>query len=128
MDKPEFRCVYSGDNPKIIFDMVYIDYEPFFENKEHGIIYAFVVPFMDDDFILMQYTGLKDKNGKKIFEGDIVETDDGDIGSIVFLHGAYRIENGKDDLKAHTSLLFQDGETETKDITVIGNIHQKTAN
>jgi uncharacterized phage protein (TIGR01671 family) len=70
---------------------------------------------------LMQFTGLKDKNGKEIYEGDMVKHGYGfgkGIGIVEYLAPEYVLSDNKDGICSE--LL---GRTEVS-IEIIGNIHE----
>lgn len=126
---PKLRAWKKYDSPEMFRDIAFID----FNKKLLGVNYEVskLTTRLDietlDKFILMQSTGLKDKNGTEIYEGDIVRVTDEDE-STDFCDGGIGTINGLDKL----FMWYIDGDVEnglfdinsSYYIEVIGNIYE----
>lgn len=76
MKRYKFRAWYKPDfntpDGPLKFEQKEIDGELFFAHDDE-LKYPFEIPFLDDDWIVEQYTEVNDIDGGEIYEGDILQ-------------------------------------------------------
>lgn len=77
------------------------------------------------NFYLEQYTGIKDKNGKEIYEGDIIryidDRDEVQLREVLYQIDSFGAEDSEEDFWRLYDFVVQYGEVE-----VVGNIHDNS--
>lgn len=111
--------------------MYFVDELYFHEDGSFGVGFIYMDGNMvspDSEHVkgIMQYTGLKDKNGKEIYEGDIIAWDyeydsdyDGDMPIVKRSTGKAEVKDIFDRWRIHEAA------TEGNGVEVIGNIYEK---
>jgi uncharacterized phage protein (TIGR01671 family) len=89
-----------------------------------GVLYMYKIPNSDKYFKsydVMEFTGLKDKNGKEYFFNDIVEFKDGSKGVLVWFDDRLGIASGQINNYHAIDEVSKQVLLESK---IIGNIHE----
>ena len=118
MRELKFRAWYKSEKK-----MIYNIQNEFEERIELGMD-CFSDYLKNDDFIVEQYTGIKDKNGKEIYEGDIVSKHNSDLKGVV-----KQVKDGQwaiywDNVPDGYYVLFKYSDW----CEVVGNIHEDNPN
>jgi len=81
----------DGDNPMPGSDRICADMKTFWDNDSPAVVDMSEWSF--ETKILMQYTGLKDKTGREIYEGDIILDFRGDENVVFWNDGGFCVRN-----------------------------------
>lgn len=117
MSEIKFRAWLPHAEHKMYYDIGVVRGKPYFENTRLVYESSHKTLRKGDnkpkwEYHLMQYTGLKDKNGKEIYEGDIVHHGKNTISEVKFKDGAFTI--------AETCLYYK----RPSELTIEGNIYE----
>ena len=105
MREIKFRAIVPEKNAKIHFTLADL-LDDKFTNRE--ILWPWLRAGNKPD----EYTGLKDKNGKEIYEGDIISSESSDAIAVVSKDGKYFMANDR-----RLTVVYSDSR-------IIGNIYE----
>lgn len=127
---PKFRAWKKTNCPEMFEDIRAIDFEKNIIRIGYKLSeYTTRIDEVSlDNVILLQSTGLKDINGKEIYEGDILKVfvlrDMGAIAKVIFKNGMFGIEDDMHGYGYDKGLYSLDQILSLRDAEIIGNKFQ----
>lgn len=113
MREIKFRA-WHKEKKYMRYDDIYPDEKRDWDGWEQSL--GCMLTVMQMDFELMQFTGLKDKNGKEIYESDLLKRLDGEIDEVVFDGGCFCVKHKAGDMdliSAHNNF------------EIVGNVYER---